>query len=189
MQNPENLVQNTEFIDTSDESIIQAAMVSVLRELVNDETQKETWERFRYSFEARRQVPWLGESMTTEHFLDRWEAPHSIEIKSELSGGIIDAFITASSWMRSPISPILIERNEKDGMRASIDQDFIHELNNALDILEQLPPNNVLSPWGLIGRYYDNVQISVDRFNADLQNSLTFYWICTYSLGYGGDPW
>lgn len=165
--------------------------VEALKELISDRDYSSSWERFRFTYEARSQFRWLEEfGYEGEKKPARGKQPRPVgnPIKG-MAGALKELF----HFYDQELNEELVERNERDGMFKEVDDSFMQNLYQAAELIAQEPVDDRgfigELAWRLEHRKVDIANISLEELKRGLMNGISKYWEQTYAHGYSGEPW
>lgn len=165
---PEFVLRSRERIDPRlapfQESIKQA-----FTELIDDPENQRLLEAFRFTYETRKQYPWLDESEDREGLAGAltWTR-HNYPRESK-------------AWLKA--------KNTWNRMFKPVDDEFKNELKETVSKIVEDP--TYINGFAFSLPYYGFSLETVDKGLAKdlVKNSLQIYWECTYAHGFSGDPW
>jgi hypothetical protein len=168
MTERENLNNEVESEDLS--SPFAERFGDALGKVLDDEENRELWERFRYAFEYRAEFPWLGEAQGSD-------------VPDDAEGAIAYALRTAlSTYSASPP-----ERMPGEA-RTELDPGFLDDLGAAAEFVANDEFTVYAFAHSLWHAGLQPEELSVEDVSREIQRAVHTYWDRSES-GLSPDPW
>lgn len=166
-------------------------ILQTLQQLIADETMRPLWERFRFTYEERRQYPWLDEfGHDGRKKPARGKQPRLV---SNPQKGLAKALESIFYNYDHDVPEWIVEKQDEAGMVKEVDDEFMQQVSDAVTMLEQ----ESVEEMGATGEFilefgFRNItfeSITDDEIRQGLTKGMMEYWAQTYAHGYSGDPW
>ena len=156
---------------------LQETTIAAFKAIVEDDANNDLLGRFRFTYEARSQQPWLPES-----------GGKLFQTKS-LAGALGRVLYE----FNRPTQTWIAERNNQLKMYKEVDEKFKQELLEARDeaVSDWETPSGLFFwfAYYLKQEVVNLNQVTPDKLYPRLINGMNFYWENTYNRGYSGNPW